>query len=444
MNTETTCSQPVNPTQDPALAVPGEQLEDAFALFNSLSEKLVDSYNELEQQVARLSSELADAKNQRMQQLMEKERLARRLQILLDTLPAGVIVTDGDGIIRQCNPLAAGMLGEDIEGHAWQQVAQRAIISDNDALRLHDGRWLSVSTRTLQGEPGSLVLLADVTETRALQDKLARQQRLGSLGEMVASLAHQLRTPLATALLYTSNLQRDDLGETRRQRFVGKTRERLLHLERMVNDMLTFARGDVTAAENLRVTELMQRFENIIRAPLRAAGIRLRIDSSALGEDVIIRANADSLLSIFQNLVDNAVAACHASPRKSSACLQIVCRQRRSQVCLRFIDNGCGISEPLLNRILEPFYTTRAAGTGLGLAVVNATVQSLQGELHIESTPGEGSCFEIRLPRVEANALLSSDVDDSRSLSDKVQAAARTHRMNHRQTSSLAATEVSL
>ena len=382
-----------------------EQLENAFALFNNLSVKLADSYSELEQQVARLSIELADANSERIRELTEKERLAKRLEILLDSLPAGVIVVDEQDCIRQANPLAYDMLGENIEGMSWQHLAQQAISTQNDELQLRDGRWVSVSVRALQGDSDKLILLADVTETRALQDKLARQQRLSSLGEMVASLAHQLRTPLTTALLYLSTLEHPNTPEADQQRFVGKAKQRLLHLERMVNDMLVFARGDVIAAENIEVAALLKKLIDTVRQQCEAAGVALHY-SIQTGE-AEIQASEDTLLSALQNLADNAIEACRDVQQGK---LTIEAKTTQTECLIRFVDNGCGMSEAVMNRVLEPFFTTRPAGTGLGLAVVNAAVEQFDGSLKIASTPGKGSRFEIILPLARRDVLLNSEI----------------------------------
>ena len=386
------------------------QLEDAFELFNKLSQKLADSYNELEQQVARLSTELADANSERIRELTEKERLAQRLESLLDSLPAGVIVVDEHDVIRQANPLAHDMLGTALHGQCWQQLARDSITANSDELRLQDGRWVSVTVRPLPGESGKLVLLADVSETRSLQDKLARQQRLGSLGEMVASLAHQLRTPLTAALLYLSNLQQANTGEAERQRFIDKARQRLLHLERMVNDMLMFARGDVVAAQTIRVARVLHKLRDSVQQQCDAAGIHLRCEIPAT--DACVQASEDTLLSVLQNLADNAIEACRSKQQQADYQGRLFIRSSidAGQVHIDFMDNGCGMDEAMINRVLEPFYTTRQNGTGLGLAVVHAIAERYHGQLKILSSAGRGSCFTLILPQAHNDSLLNSNL----------------------------------
>lgn len=165
-------------------------LEKTFAMFSQMSSQLSESYNVLEARVTELKGQLALVSAQRMQELAEKERLAQRLQSLLDLLPGGVIVLDGQGVVREANPVACSLLGRPLVGMLWREVIARNFAprkDDGHEISLKDGRRVSIATRSLDGEPGQLVLLADLTETRRLQDELARHERLSSLGRMVAS-----------------------------------------------------------------------------------------------------------------------------------------------------------------------------------------------------------------------------------------------------------------
>lgn len=199
---------------DTAEATSRAGLEQAFALFNQMSSQLSESYSLLEERVTELKGQLALVSAQRMEELAEKERLANRLQSLLDLLPGGVIVIDAHGVVREANPAALGLLGEPLVGMLWREVIARCFApreDDGHEISLRDGRRLSIATRSLNGEPGQLILLNDLTDTRRLQEQLARHERLSALGRMVASLAHQIRTPLSAALLYAGHLSEQAL-----------------------------------------------------------------------------------------------------------------------------------------------------------------------------------------------------------------------------------------
>ncbi|MFK9083988.1 sensor histidine kinase [Pseudomonas neuropathica] len=367
-------------------------LEQAFALFNQMSSQLTNSYSMLEARVTELKGELAVVSAQRMQELAEKERLANRLQHLLDLLPGGVIVIDAQGIVREANPAACELLGLPLEGELWRQVIARCFApreDDGHEVSLKDGRRLSIATRSLGAEPGQLVLLNDLTETRHLQDQLARHERLSSLGRMVASLAHQIRTPLSAALLYASHLTDQTLPVDTQQRFAGRLKERLHELEHQVRDMLVFARGELPLTDRVTPAQLMQSLQAAALTHVQDLPIRWQCDSHA-GE---LLCNRDTLVGAILNLIENAIQASAGEVR-----LKVHLYTRGNNLRLCVSDSGSGIDGAVLARLGEPFFTTKTTGTGLGLTVVKAVARAHQGELRLRSRVGRGTCAQVFLP----------------------------------------------
>ncbi|UVJ45432.1 ATP-binding protein [Pseudomonas sp. LS1212] len=369
-------------------------LEQAFALFNQMSTQLNDSYSLLEARVTELKGELAVVSAQRMQELAEKERLANRLQNLLDLLPGGVIVIDGQGVVREANPAACDLLGRPLVGELWRHVIARCFaprVDDGHEISLRDGRRLSIATRSLDAEPGQLVLLNDLTETRHLQDQLARHERLSSLGRMVASLAHQIRTPLSAALLYASHLTEQALPVETQQRFAGRLKERLHELEHQVRDMLVFARGELPLTDRIAPRALFQALQAAAQSHLQGQPVCWQCDSH-VGE---LLCNRDTLVGALLNLVENAIQASSEPVR-----LKVHLYTRGQTVRLCISDSGAGIEPELLARLGEPFLTTKATGTGLGLAVVKAVARAHQGGLQLRSRQGRGTCALVELPLI--------------------------------------------
>jgi len=371
-------------------------LEQAFQLFNQMSSQLTDSYSLLEARVTELKGELAVVSAQRMQELAEKERLANRLQNLLDLLPGGVIVIDGHGLVREANPAAIDLLGSPLEGELWRHVIARCFApreDDGHEISLKNGRRLSISTRSLDAEPGQLVLLNDLTETRHLQDQLARHERLSSLGRMVASLAHQIRTPLSAALLYASHLTEQQLPVETQQRFAGRLKERLHELEHQVRDMLVFARGELPLTDRLTPDALMQSLQAAALTHVQDLPIRWQCDSHA-GE---LLCNRDTLVGALLNLIENAIQASAGEAR-----LKVHCYTRGNTLRVCVSDSGSGIEPTVLARLGEPFFTTKVTGTGLGLTVVKAVARAHQGELTLRSRVRRGTCAQVSLPLFSA------------------------------------------
>lgn len=376
-------------------------LEQAFALFSQMSTQLTDSYSLLEARVTELKGELAVVSAQRMQELAEKERLANRLQHLLDLLPGGVIVIDGTGMVREANPAALDLLGEPLIGMLWRHVIARCFApreDDGHEISLKDGRRLSIATRSLDAEPGQLVLLNDLTETRHLQSQLARHERLSSLGRMVASLAHQIRTPLSAAMIYASHLAEQALNVETQQRFAGRLKERLHELEHQVRDMLVFARGELPLTDRVTPAALVAALESAAQTHVRDVTVRWQCDSPS-GE---LLCNRDTLVGALLNLIENAVQASAGQCR-----IKIHAYNRGNTLRLCVSDSGSGIEPAALARMGEPFFTTKTTGTGLGLAVVTAVARAHQGRVEFRSRPGRGTCAIVSLPLVPGAGALS-------------------------------------
>lgn len=385
-------------------ATPGHdraQLERAYDQFSRMSGQLSASYALLEQQVATLKSQLAEVSAQRTQELAEKACLAGRLQNLLDLLPGAVVVLDGRGIVNEANPAARELLGEPIEGMLWRDlIRDRFAPRDDDyhEISLRSGRRVSMATRSLVGEPGQLILLTDLTETRALQSQLARHERLSALGRMVASLAHQIRTPLSTAMLYASHLTDPALPETNRTRFSSRLKGRLETIEKQVRDMLVFAKGDLPLNDQIEVGSwlalLRQQAEPLIEQA--SAACLWRNDCP---EGVLLRCNAETLAGAVLNLVDNALLAAGQGAR-----LKVRLRLLEGRLSISVIDAGPGMTTAELSRIGEPFHTTRAQGTGLGVSVVKAVARAHGGAFFLRSKAGWGTCAELVLPVLRSTA----------------------------------------
>ncbi len=373
-------------------------LQQAFISFNQASNNLTEIYQNLQRQVSVLSSELVAVRDEQAYQYEEKERIARRLQNLLKVLPAGIIVLDKNGVIQEHNPAAVDLLGDPLLGETWRSIVDRAFSprwDDGHDITLIDNKCVNISTQSFEGEEGQIILIKEVTDTKHLQQQLDRLKRLSAMGDMASSLAHQVRTPLSTALLYASHLSNTNLDKALQTRFVNKLMSRLQHMESLVEDMLLFARGGNFDSRPLVFTEVLKEFTESVAPQLQQTGAKLGLKNNA--ETAVVDINRHAILSTFQNLLNNAIQASDQAVN-----LDITVEQADEQTIeINFSDNGPGIKEDIQEKIFEPFYTTRSEGTGLGLTVAEAVIRSHGGQIKLESKPGEGTCFRIRLPLIK-------------------------------------------
>ncbi len=374
-----------------------QELESAFVEFAKMSEGLEASYQALQDQVADLTEELAAARSERLKHLQEKEKIANQLARLLDALPGGVVVVDTEGTIQTANPAAHSFFEGELEGRHWQQVLEQHQELEGSALEkdlmLKSGRILErSSSHPEQGE--EILLFSDVTETRKLQHNLDQNRRLASMGEMAASLAHQVRTPLAAALLYVAHLEKDQLSDQKRQQVAEKLRSRLHHLNGLIKDMLHYARGGSSSTEDIEVGSFVDALQQTVEEEVKRRLKGTFTLDIQVAEDHLFVGNREALITSLQNLVNNAIDVSEGEVNITFRMIPTAAGGLELQV----EDDGPGVPREKQEQIFEPFYTSRARGTGLGLAVVKAVADAHDGEIQLESVEGEGALFLIRLP----------------------------------------------
>jgi two-component system sensor histidine kinase FlrB len=363
------------------------ELQAAFLAFGSVSEQLSGAFESLRGQVSQLRTELGEAQAGR-------DHLAARLSALIKGLPGGVLVLDSRGEIQECNPAASALLGEHLVGLPFGVARARAAVEFcgiGEHTELRSGKFVNISRRELENG-GEVVLLTDVTESHLMQVFLTRQQRLLTLGELAAGLAHQIRTPLAAALLYASQMSLPERNPADQARCAEKTVHSLKQLDKLVNDMLAFTHGGATR-EAVSVSALLEQVAQWLRPALRE-GVRLTITTQA--PDLLVRASAPSLVSAVLNLATNALQASSGELN-----LELLARrtpQGKAQIVVS--DSGPGVPASIRERIFEPFFTTRARGNGIGLSIVKSVIEAHGGTISLADSY-RGATFVIELPAEE-------------------------------------------
>lgn len=373
---------------------PPEHLKSAFELFNDLSVQLTDSYTVLEQRVADLTSELNVVSEQRMQELREKEQMANRLESLINFLPGGVIVLDNHGVIVEINPTAEEMLESGLKDQLWREVIHRCFSPKSDdghEVSNHKGQRINIATRSL-GQDGQIILLTDQTDTRRLQAEVSRHERLTALGKMVSTLAHQVRTPLSSAMLYGSHLLNTTLSPKQQRQFTQKLLNRLHEMERQVRDMLLFVKSDIVLNDKITLTELQQSLVDTMDMSLEQQGIVCSWDIDY--PQHMICCNKDALVGALLNLINNSMQA-----MKEQGELHIMFQSdENNMLTITIKDNGVGIDDHIKVKVHELFYTTKSQGTGIGLTVVDTVAKSHGGVFHLLNNQPQGVCAQLTLP----------------------------------------------
>ena len=369
---------------------PAEFWDDSGDL-NEVETALRRGYKELSGHVARLSSELEAARIARREDNEKREALLNRFVTVLDALPGGVIILDDTGVIMEANPQASALLGEPLEGESWENIEARGRFTPQGSFEI-GRRRLNVSTCSLPNNGETVVLLSDITAQHTLQRELGRKTRLSALGEMAARLAHQIRTPLSSTVLYIEQLSKD-ISPNKRERICNALRGQLTQTEGLIASMLGFVRGgSLLCLEPTNIKEVVDQAISSCGADLDAATATVKVNK--INPGLTILGASIELSSVISNVIQNALNACDEKPEIEIWAGAI----NQHMMLIRISDNGPGIPENCIDQVFDPFFTTRANGTGLGLAVLASVVQQHGGTVHAANRESRGAQFTILLP----------------------------------------------
>ncbi len=392
--------------------------EESIRLLNSVASivTVADENIRLLTEVQAFNRQLEQMVEERTQQLVEEKQ---KTETILSSMADGLLVLDNDNHVLMANDVAEEMLNfhlDDMQGRPiaqnqldnplWRRVSEIAASSDatmsvvvNLPVETEpDGvRDIQARSAKLQNEDaaslGTVIVLRDITALKAMERMKAR---------FMAGVTHELKTPLAVIRVHANNLStyRERLSASKQQEILGTIQKQVTLLEQSVEDILALTRMDVgemeMEPESVDLRALVDEVIDSARVLAESKQIALHWEKSA--SPVMIHADPDMVSRAVRNLVDNAIKY---TPAGGSVDVQALATDH-STVEIRVEDTGVGIASEHQKRIFDRFYRVDPShtipGAGLGLAIVQEIVRSHNGEVNIESTPGEGSTFVITLP----------------------------------------------
>jgi two-component system sensor histidine kinase FlrB len=373
------------------------QLQEAFRVFTDAAERLEATYGCLRAHAEELSRQLARTDAELTRELQHKQALVERQRALLEALPAGVVVVDADDCVREANEAATRLLGASPVGRTWREVAATLMAAG----AVHEwivpggaGRRIDLQEKMVDASGERIVVLYDITEAHAARVDQARNERLTSMGEMAARLAHQLRTPLSTAMLYAAQLERADLTLADRTHLSDKILARLRALERVTRDMLRFVRGEQASGQQVDLGTLLGEAAHVVQPLMASRGIGFACEDHTAG--ISLHGDRHGLTAALLSLLENAA---QATPQGGK--VRICAIANSVHVRVQVVDSGGGIPAHALPRVFEPFFSTRPEGTGLGLAIVKSVIEAHGGVIEVASSPEAGTSFTLTLPHAK-------------------------------------------
>lgn len=382
---------------------------------NTIKNGLHRMQHDLREPIKELPGEMGEiviAVNDMARSLLDARSLYENI---LWSIADGVITVDVAGMITSINPAAQEMIGstpDKIIGQPYETLLNTEVSFTSlllDTLRTgkeYTGVSLDVpfrsrtmhvssSTSLLRNGSGKVIgavaLFKDQSETRQLQKQLLRADRLAALGELAAGIAHDIRNPLTSIRGFVQYLQKTK-DPLELQEYAPLIIREVDGLNRIIGELLEFAKPYPPRYSLVQVNDLIQEVLSLVKT--RAEKQNTRIDLDLDSSLPPIEADGEQLKQVLLNLVIN---ACQAITAQGVISFKTF-KDSPDWLTICVIDNGVGISPENLEKVFDPFFSTKPAGTGLGLAVVQRIINGHKGEIGISSGPEKGTTVKIRLP----------------------------------------------
>lgn len=403
-----------------------ESLQKSFLEFQARAERLGLAYAAMQEDFRKINLEL-DKKNTELQRsLALQEEMRTYLTSILESMDNGVIGIDIEGRITHFNRAAREILG--YETHAVLQRPflelfgsrgenEPALLSvlrtgkplkrDEKVVWHRDGHPVPVSFQTalLRDQSGACLgaveIFSDVSKIKALEGEMQQARTMAALGEMSATVAHEIRNPLGAMGIWAGLLERDLTTDDSKSRTLKKIIEGLSRLNKIVSNLLVYTRPVKPELRKVRLETLLEEVVGFMEIEVERLGKEIAVERRWTPQNrTFLLADPEKMEQVVMNLCLNAMQA-----MPNGGTLGVAIERTGSGagafVCFSISDTGTGIEKENLSKIFDPFFTTRENGTGLGLAIVKKFVESHSGHITVESTPGSGSTFRIFLPKLK-------------------------------------------
>lgn len=402
-----------------------EAFTSSYVAFNETLAKLETSHKNLEQHFDSLNNELEETNRQLQNSLEEKERVTSYLQNILECLGTGVIAVDPANQVTHCNAAAAEMLGFDIEtilgADAERTLGESSALLDltvrtgqsvdqERVLRTSEGSEFPVRFKTAcltdadNEVIGGLGIFEDITQIRELTDKANRFSTLTALGEMSATVAHEIRNPLGGIGGFADVLSRKlDRDDPRRQ-LVARIVEGIDRLNGVVSNLLNYTRSAQLTTRPVNFVEVIEDCLGFFEIDAGARAQEIEIRRQYESEEIACQVDPEQIQQIVLNLLHNAV---QAIPGTGWIRAEIsTCQDGEPlgngiappYLIFSVADSGVGMNEEVQSKLFRPFFTTKEDGNGLGLATAKKIIEAHGGAMLVESTLGEGTKFDVIIP----------------------------------------------
>lgn len=324
---------------------------------------------------------------------------------VIQNMPSGLLTLGENGDVTAMNESAKKILGKDISflkptlrELASEIKSKKNVVSREIQIEKEPGKdiLLDLTASGIQENDGSITgsvfLFKDLTQVKELKQQVETNKRLAAIGKLAAGVAHEIRNPLSSIkgfATYFGRRYQDSKADSETAQIMVKEVERI---NRAVTQLLEFAKPMPVNRSDIDLKAVIDHSLKLVAQDLSAGQIEASVDINI--EQPTVCTDGDRLNQVLLNLYMNALQAMDPGGH-----LDIRVTQReRTFVTIEVCDDGYGMDGGLLDRIFDPYFTTKPTGTGLGLSIVHRIMENLNGSIRVKSSPRQGTCFQLNLP----------------------------------------------
>jgi two-component system, cell cycle sensor histidine kinase and response regulator CckA len=349
----------------------------------------------------------------------QAEQSERRFRMVFERAPIGISI-GSNGIMSETNPALQRMLGftatefahmhytdvthpddQDFKQQVELDAGNRDAFALDKRYRRSDGSYIDAHVNVALDLEGGLgiSLIEDFTARRELEDQLRQAQKMDSIGKLAGGIAHDFNNLMTAVIGYSDLLLQQSGAEDTGREKVEAIRDSAVRASDLTRQLLAFSRRQILQTQEIDLRDVVTRMDTLLT---RLIGDDVRLQTLTGVEPVVVRADRTQLEQVVMNL---AVNARDAMPEGGLLTVAVI--SDGDSAVLSVIDDGIGMDEETRGRIFEPFFTTKplAEASGLGLSTVHGIVGQSGGTVQVESRPGRGTAFTIRLPAVRSGVL---------------------------------------
>lgn len=403
-----------------------KQLQKAFHDFQIRSDKLSEAYSLMQEDFKKINIELEIKNNELQESLLKQEETQTYLNSILESMNNGVVSIDNNGMITQFNRAASEITGFDpltVTNQDYEKVFADTNNSSKNIINvLRSGKGHKQDEKVIwhkSGNPvpvsfqsavlkdqhgrrlGAVEIFSDISQIKALEKEMQQNKTMAALGEMAATVVHEIRNPLGAMGVWAELLNRSFETKDKRRETLSKIIDGLARLNRIVTNLLEYSRPLNSQFRKVLLQDILNETVNFIEIEVDRIGKKISINKD-LHEDLpmFILADPEKIQQVIINLCLNAVQAMTEGGILSVSCLQSKGKNKQ-YITFSISDTGIGIEKERRNKIFDPFHTSKENGTGLGLAIVKKIVDHHSGYINLKSKVNEGTTIHIFLPQMK-------------------------------------------